>query len=233
MTSGDRAFEAPELIDVMDEAENYNQHLLGLVLAWSQPFERLLDFGAGSGRVAGALQRAGRRIAAVEPDPRLRARIAALGIPTHPGLAELADASVDGIYSLNVLEHIADDLAALREMRRALRPGGGLFLYVPAFPLLYSSKDRRVGHVRRYRLPVLRARLRAAGFRPDRGGYADSLGFLAAFAFRFLGNADGDLSRSAVRRYDRYVFPLSRRCDAITARFLGKNLVLTATAAPA
>ena len=111
----------------------------------------------------------------MEPDPHLRARIHELGVPTHTGLADIADASVDALYSINVLEHIENDLAALREMRRVLRPDGGLLLYVPAFPLLYSTNDRRVGHVRRYRVGPLallarRDSLPAAAATPIRSG---------------------------------------------------------------
>ena len=51
---------------------------------------------------------------------------------------------------INVLEHIEDDVAALRTLRRLLRPGGRIVLYVPALNGLYGAYDRKVGHFRRY-----------------------------------------------------------------------------------
>src|SRR3954452_7744006 len=55
----------------------------------------------------------------------------------------------DSIVMMNVLEHIEDDEAALKTLRRALNPGGRIVLYVPAFMLLYSDFDREIGHYRR------------------------------------------------------------------------------------
>ena len=68
---------------------------------------------------------------------------------------------------------------ALRAVYRCLRPGGRFYLYVPAFPLLFSAMDRKVGHHRRYRLAGLTSQLQRAGFRVLRARYADSLGFFA------------------------------------------------------
>jgi SAM-dependent methyltransferase len=73
------------------------------------------------------------------------------------------DGSVDAVASINVLEHVPDDAAALVEIRRVLRPGALAAIVVPAGPGLYDYYDRMLGHERRYAHGELPARARAAG----------------------------------------------------------------------
>ena len=214
-------------LEVMEQAERYNRFLLGLVLPLARG-KRVLDFGAGSGTFAHALAAEGVEVRAVEPDPGLRSR---LTVSASADVGEVASESVDLVYSFNVLEHIEDDAAALAELRRVLKPGGRLLLYVPAFMLLYSEMDRRIGHVRRYRKTALKERVRKAGFAVDDARYADSLGFFAALAYKALGPRDGTLNSRGVRFYDRYVFPFSRLLDLGSHPVIGKNLILRATKA--
>jgi SAM-dependent methyltransferase len=75
----------------------------------------------------------------------------------------LADRSIDGIVSANLLEHVPDDEGALREMRRVLRPGGRAVIVVPAAPGTYDYYDRFLGHERRYGRRELATKARAAG----------------------------------------------------------------------
>ncbi len=226
-----RAFEAPDLIEVMDEAVRYNRFLTDRIVAWASGAEEVLDFGAGNGRFCLAVDERGIHVRAVEPDPELRAGIAARGVGAVSSLEEVASGSVDAVYSINVLEHIEDDEAVLRALADRLRPHGRLLLYVPAFQVLFSANDLRVGHVRRYRREELARRVRDAGFRIESAHYVDSIGFAAGLAYRFLGNPDGDLDVRAVRLYDRFAFPLSRLLDLVLRRWVGKNLVLMAVRA--
>ena len=76
----------------------------------------------------------------------------------------LADESIDGVVLLNVLEHIADDGAAVQQVFRILRPGGVLVLEVPAGPELFDVYDRMLMHHRRYKLRELRHLVKSAGF---------------------------------------------------------------------
>jgi glycosyltransferase involved in cell wall biosynthesis len=71
----------------------------------------------------------------------------------------------DTIVCLNVLEHIEDDVEALKNMRKLLKPGGRLLLYVPANPRLYCEIDRGVGHYRRYLMDELLGKMKKAGYR--------------------------------------------------------------------
>jgi glycosyltransferase involved in cell wall biosynthesis len=70
----------------------------------------------------------------------------------------------DTIVCLNVLEHVEDDLGALRNLHKLLRRGGRLILYVPANPRLYCEIDRGVGHFRRYLMDDLVSKMERAGF---------------------------------------------------------------------
>jgi SAM-dependent methyltransferase len=212
----------------MDEAVRYNAYLHQQLVTWAGSRKRFVDFGAGNGRFAFGLKAEGLEIHAVETDPALRARISAADIPAHPSLATLEADVFDGIYTLNVLEHIEDDEAVLALFEERIRPGGGLFVYVPAFELLFSSNDTRVGHVRRYRRSDLTAKLERAGFEIDSARYVDCIGFAAAFAYRFFGDRDGGLDPRSIRFYDRFLFPLSRALDRVFGAFLGKNLLVTA-----
>ncbi len=66
--------------------------------------------------------------------------------------------------AFDVIEHVEDDRAVLRELCAAVVPSGGLMLTVPQHPSLWSEYDARAGHVRRYRRAELRERLVEAGF---------------------------------------------------------------------
>lgn len=67
---------------------------------------------------------------------------------------------------LDVIEHLEDPDATLREARRVLDDRGVLVINVPAHEWLWSGADELLGHVRRYTRPVLRDQLQAAGFEP-------------------------------------------------------------------
>jgi SAM-dependent methyltransferase len=97
-----------------------------------------------------------------------------------------ADASVDAIVSANVLEHVPDDEAALRELRRVLRPGARAALIVPAGPGLYDYYDKLLGHERRYSRGELAGKARDAGFDVVRDAYIGSLIFPAFWAKKKL-----------------------------------------------
>lgn len=141
------------------------EKLLQLTLASHQrPPAIVLDVGCGSGQWSRRLQCAGYRVRGTDIWPEPPHGLAADEYAT--GVAEALpwpDASCDVLTLLDTLEHV-DDGPALREALRVLRPGGLLLLSVPAFPSLWSARDARAGHRRRYTRSSLRTALHAAGF---------------------------------------------------------------------
>ena len=80
----------------------------------------------------------------------------------------LADGSVAVISAFDLLEHLPDDAACLREIARVLAPGGQLIASVPAWPALWSAHDEALSHVRRYARGELEQRLAGAGLELER-----------------------------------------------------------------
>jgi SAM-dependent methyltransferase len=225
-STGAASYTGTENLEVMKEAELYNRYLTRLITSQIKPSDTVLDFGAGVGTFAHPLRARGIDPICVEPDDMLRTNLQRAGFRALAGLADIADASVDFIYTLNVLEHIDHDRATLHELARKLTPGGRILVYVPAFPVLFSSMDRKVGHLRRYRRRQLEQRVAEAGLRVSRSHYVDSLGFLATLVYRTVGSEAGDINRSALKLYDRLVFPISLGLDKLVSRWLGKNLLV-------
>lgn len=87
---------------------------------------------------------------------------------------------VDVLIMLNVLEHIEDDLRALQNAFKLLKPGGHLIIEVPAGPLLYDSYDAELHHFRRYSSSELYKKLKEAGFSIEKSSH---LGFILFPAF--------------------------------------------------
>ena len=96
------------------------------------------------------------------------------------------DGTFDLVTAFDVVEHMDDDLAGLSEMRRVLRPGGRVLLFVPTFMFLWGLQDDVSNHRRRYRLPQLRKVLEQAGFEIERTTYANITFFLPILLVRKL-----------------------------------------------
>ena len=220
-------YSGASVLEVMKEATNYNNYLASLIDVHIRPHFRVLDFGAGAGTFALPLLRRAVEVVCVEPDAALRACLEGAGATVAVELDDIADESVDFIYTLNVLEHISDDATAIRALATKLKSGGTLLVYVPAFEILYSSFDSKIGHLRRYRRGTLAELITATGLHVINSRYADSMGFLAALLFRALGH-DGSISRGAVKIYDLAVFPISRIADKLLSHCIGKNVVVIA-----
>jgi SAM-dependent methyltransferase len=95
----------------------------------------------------------------------------------------LPENCVDVIIALNVLEHIKDDIAALRQIHRILKPGGSAIIEVPANPNLYDFYDEKLKHFRRYSLEDLTHKAESAGFTLQGVSH---LGFFVYPVFRFV-----------------------------------------------
>jgi SAM-dependent methyltransferase len=101
------------------------------------------------------------------------------------------DGTFDLVTAFDVVEHMDDDLAGLSEMRRVLRPGGRVLLFVPAFMFLWGLQDDVSNHRRRYRLPELRKVLEQAGFEVERASYANITFFMPILFMRQLMRVTG------------------------------------------
>ncbi len=131
----------------------------------------LFDVGCGSGGLLAYLARAGVAVAGGCDAYALGLGLARqrLGVPfvlVDEGEVPPLASGHPLIGLFDVLEHLDEDLAALRTLLAALCPGGILILTVPAHPWLYDETDALAQHRRRYRRGDLRAKLAAAGFEP-------------------------------------------------------------------
>jgi len=174
----------------MQKATHYTDWIVRLAAPY--PGGRVLEVGPGLGIVTERIYQ-GRVVTCAEIDQMaaeiMRSRFTDVpAVRVIDGNIENDDwrsgtgvAEYDRAVCVNVLEHVADDLAGLRNMRAALRPGGHMFLFVPALMALYGSLDRAVGHERRYSVNEVKEKAQAAGFDIVSVRYANLLGALGWF----------------------------------------------------
>jgi SAM-dependent methyltransferase len=150
---------------------------------------RILDVGCGTGTMLTHLARFG-DAQGVDIDPEAIQYCHARGLTqvsqSGAGTLPFAAETFDLVTALDVVEHIDDDLGALREMRRVLRPGGRLLVTVPAYRFLWGRQDDINLHKRRYVAAELRNRLRSAGFEVQKLTYMNALLFPAIAAIRLV-----------------------------------------------
>ena len=167
------------------------------------PNTRILDAGCGSGRNMVELAAFG-TVTGLELAPASieAARARGVGEVVGGSLAEMPfeDASFDLAGCFDVLEHLEDDLASLRELRRVVRPGGRMLVTVPAYPWLWSNHDVVNHHFRRYTRRTLLAATAETGWSPETVTSFNSLLLPAAVGHRLLermrrsnGRPSGDL----------------------------------------
>jgi SAM-dependent methyltransferase len=177
-----------------------------LLDGWLPSGARILDAGCGTGGNLQWLARYGTAcgvdLSAQAISYCARRRLPAVG---RGSVLELpfGDASFDLVTSFDVVYHldVEDDVAALAEMRRVLRPGGWLLVRVPAFEQLRSRHDAAVHTRQRYRLAELERKTQQVGLAVRRSSYANTLLFPAAVVSRLLAHhrTEDEASGSDVR----------------------------------
>jgi SAM-dependent methyltransferase len=216
-----------------------------LLGTWLPRGGRVLDLGCGTGMTLQELPLAYRGMG-LDPAPE------ALAFCRGRGLARLArgsatdlplaDASVDGVLALDIVEHIEDDRRALAEIARVLRPHGVAVITVPAFPSLWSAHDEALHHKRRYTRAALERALADAGLSVRVGGFGQTTIFPAAACLRlvrrWLGRGKGEGRGSDVREGAAWLDELAYRLIGWEVPFIRRGwlpvgLSLVYVAAPA
>ncbi len=150
---------------------------------------RVLDAGCGSGRNMVELARLG-AVTGVELSRTSvsLARARQVGDVVEGSVLDMPfeSASFDLAASLDVIEHLDEDLEALRELRRVVAPGGFLLVTVPAYEWLWSGHDEINHHHRRYTRRSLQRVAEQAGWRQTRTSYFNSLLLPVAILLRAL-----------------------------------------------
>jgi SAM-dependent methyltransferase len=222
-------------LEKMRGASRYNRWLLEQVSG--EIGRRVLEVGAGIGNATGALLDC-ELVVAVEPNAAA-AKVLRSQYGQRPNLtvveADICDPALgalgvhrcDTAICFNVLEHIADDVAALRSISRILVPGGRLLLIVPALPAIYGTIDVMVGHYRRYLPESLRAALERAGYRIERMSWMNFFSVLPWFVNnRILRRREE--SASQIRFFDRWILPCVRWLERRVRPPVGLSLVAVA-----
>lgn len=219
-----------QVLEVMSAAENYIGWLAGL--AETHLGDSPLEVGAGIGDYAGAWSRPGRVLTVSEADPgrlavlhdRFRARTDILVRELEVPITETAEYS--SVVAYNVLEHIEDEVAALRSFAGLVRPGGTVVLIVPAFMIAMSAFDKEIGHYRRYRKKTLTAAIMAAGLHPVDVRYVNPVGLLGWIVLmRLLGRRTDD---TPVAFFDRFIVPVLRRIETRVRPPFGQSVFAVA-----
>jgi SAM-dependent methyltransferase len=189
---------------------------------------RILDAGCGSGRNMIDLARHG-TVSGVELSG------ASVDVARARGAGEVIAGSVldmpfdgdsfDLSVCLDVIEHLDDDVGALRELRRVLAPGGSLLVTVPAYQWLWSGHDEVNHHHRRYTRRSLQRVAEQAGWEQVRTTYFNSLLLPLAILLRVLDRFSKKTTESSL---DLWVPPqplnwLLERPLALEAALIGRG----------
>ena len=154
---------APDFVGPRHELRE--RFLLGLFLS-AEPGPNVLNVGAGQGSFSRLLEGRGFAVMSTDVSPAACRVLAeqVLGPVAQADVTSLpfADSTFDAVVLGEVIEHVEDDVRALSEARRVLRPGGVAAISVPAHPTWFGRSDEWAGHKRRYtRGSLLRACARA------------------------------------------------------------------------
>ena len=164
------------ILDSLANTNRFNRWMGATIRPWVG--SRVLEIGAGIGNMTRQLAPGRKAYTAtdLEGEHLARLRVRFQGRPNlTTGQCDLCDAGhfesfrglFDTVVCLNVLEHVDDDMAGLRNLFSALEPGGRAIVLVPQDQRVFGTLDEVLGHFRRYSEAELRSKMEAAGFQVE------------------------------------------------------------------
>ncbi|MPY93811.1 MAG: glycosyltransferase [Acidimicrobiia bacterium] len=222
--------ELADVLDTLEGASNYADWIVNLFVPHLG--DQVLEVGAGHGTLVSRLARHA-HVTASDASERCVATMARafakderVTVRAFDLLMDEPTGAFDSVVMANVLEHLPDDVLALRKVHEQLLPGGAALVFVPALDALYSRFDHKIGHYRRYDRRQLAALARQAGLVVGELRYVNPVGALGwLVTVRGLGRFPNP---GAVAAFDRHVVP---RLEAIERRWrppVGQSLFLAA-----
>ncbi|MBK1787011.1 class I SAM-dependent methyltransferase [Prauserella cavernicola] len=141
--------------------------------------------------------------------------------------AAVLEQPVETLVAINVLEHIEDDVDALRCLAKSVTDGGDIVLFVPGYQQLYGEFDRKVGHFRRYTPTTVTAAAEQAGLTVEVARPVNFLGAFAWWAAVRKGGA-GAPNPKLVAAYDRFVVPVTKALESKVKVPFGQSILCVA-----
>jgi len=224
---------AADDLEVMQAARRYGAHLFNLF----RPYvgTRVLEVGSGIGTMSRPLADAAEMVIGIEPNVNCATR-AEDAMRGHPRFslrvchledcdrAELQSQRFDTVVCVNVLEHIADDAAALRTFKDILVPGGRALIFVPAVQAAYGPLDAELGHHRRYSKTTLARAFADAGLDLALLRYTNPIGLLA-WMYNSHVRKSRTHSLAQVKLFDALVAPWALPIERALTPPVGLSLV--------
>ena len=136
--------------------------------------KRMLDLGCGPGVLLEDLKKEGAIISGIDIFSSAVDFCKSRGLNVKKADAiklPFKEKNFDGVLSIDLLEHIENENRLLKEVKRILKKDSVFLMMVPAFSILTSSRDKRLGHFRRYNKKNLEKQLTKSGFQVLKSSY--------------------------------------------------------------
>jgi SAM-dependent methyltransferase len=216
----------------MSQAKNYFAWQSRLVGGELGP--RVLEVGCGMGNFTATLLDRDAVIAVdVQPEciQRLKQRFpdrdnlhAFVCDVLSPEFGDLAKWRPDSSVIVNVLEHVEDDVTALKAVAGVLAPKGIVVLLVPAFQALYGPIDKNLGHHRRYGRAAIRSLAQRTGLRIRKLHYMNSIGFFGWWTNARILKRQTQSERQ-IEFFDRYLVPPMSALERLIQPPFGQSML--------
>lgn len=132
--------------------------------------------------------------------------------------------SFDGLFALNVVEHIKEDTLAIANCKKLLKPGGRMVILVPAYQMLYNTFDEALEHYRRYNKPSLKKLFTDNQLNIQHSQYFNMAGILGWFV-------SGNILRKKViptgqMKFYNMLVPIFQIADKVTFNQVGLSVIV-------
>lgn len=219
-------------LELFAQAKNWKNYLRSIFRRYLKG--NVLEVGAGMGTNTSLLCRCEYdNWLCLEPDYQLfqvlKDTIESLGISNckanHGTIDSLDNRQLfDAILYIDVLEHIEDDIAEVRQASAKLKDGGHLIILCPAHQWLFTPFDEAIGHYRRYNKVMLKETL-PEDIEIVKLIYLDTIGLLASLANKVL-LKQSQPTLKQIKLWDNLMIPISQKIDPVLGYNFGKSILL-------